>query len=162
MVSIGICELTGNSLCQNLTRCAHRLSRDSNPAPFMFLLAGPTSPVPNSDRDAGHDGSRCAAWEKKIDKWSHRSRKLNFEGIEHFHPKTRNLKSPLFGLWNGAEQGVNTQLFFSDCLLETFRPSYWHHNKNHSKNSVSESFTQIRWKLILLDLMQYQKMKNGN
>ena len=36
-------ELVGNSLCQNVTRCAHELSRDSNPAPFMFLLAGPTS-----------------------------------------------------------------------------------------------------------------------
>lgn len=44
MVSIGICELVGNPLCQNLTRCTHELSRDSNPVPFMFLLAGPTFP----------------------------------------------------------------------------------------------------------------------
>ena len=118
--------------------------------------------VPNFDRDAGYDGSKCPVWEKNVDIWSHRSRKLNFERIEHFHPQTRNLKSRHFGLWNGSEHGANTQLFFSDCLAGIFRSSYQHHNKKHQRNSVSESFTRIRWNLILWDLMQYKKMNNGN
>ena len=117
---------------------------------------------PNFDRDAGHDGSKCPVWEKNVDIWSHRSRKLNFERIEHFHPQTRNLKSRHFGLWNGSEHGANTQLFFFlIALLEFLDPPINIITRNTKEtqflrvslefveNSFCETWCNIRkWKMV--------------